>query len=82
VDRDGVLRVVVSAKDWLYTAGHPAERSKGWTDCSAAPVPTVRKVAFVDVRRSLPADTPTVTVAQREEAVRNRRAQLQERPLW
>jgi hypothetical protein len=41
-----------------------------------------RKVAFTDVRQSLPVDTPTVTAAQREQIVRDRRAKLQERPLW
>jgi Protein of unknown function (DUF1214) len=88
VDSDGVLRVVVSAKDpgvpnWLDTAGYPSGAIQGrWTECAATPIPTVRKVPFTDVRQSLPRDTPTVTAAQREEAVRDRRAQLQERPLW
>src|SRR5262249_39770140 len=48
-DSDGVLRVVVSAKDpgvpnWLDTSGHPVGVIQGrWTDCDAQPVPTVRK---------------------------------------
>jgi hypothetical protein len=88
VDRDGVLRVVVSAKDpgvvnWLDTAGHPRGAVQGrWTECSSQPVPTMRKVKIGEVRGLLPADTPTVTPAQREQIIRDRRAQLQQRPLW
>jgi hypothetical protein len=88
VDRDGVFRAVVSAKDpgvpnWLDTAGYSSGAIQGrWTDCQATPIPTVRKVALADVRKSLPADTPTITPGQREQAVRERRAQVQQRPLW
>jgi hypothetical protein len=88
VDRDGIFRAVVSEKDpgvpnWLDTAGYPTGAIQGrWTDCQATPIPTVRKVALADVRKSLPADTPTVTPAEREQAVRERRAQVQQRPLW
>jgi hypothetical protein len=88
VDRDGILRIVVSPGDpgvpnWIDTAGYPTGAMQGrWTDCSATPVPSVRKVALADVRRSLPPDTPTITPAQRERIVRDRRSKYQQRPLW
>jgi hypothetical protein len=88
VDGDGIVRVVISAKDpgvpnWLDTAGYPSGAIQGrWNECSATPIPTLRKVPVADVRQSLPVDTPTVTPGQREEAVRERRAQVQQRPLW
>jgi hypothetical protein len=88
IDRDGILRIVISARDpgvpnWLDTAGYPTGAIQGrWTDCSATPIPTVRKVALEQVRRLLPSDTPTVTLAQREQSIRDRRARLQQRPLW
>jgi hypothetical protein len=88
VDKDGVLRIVVSAKDpgvpnWLDTAGYPTGLIQGrWADCDATPTPTVRKLALSEVRKALPADTPTVTPEQRDRIVRERRAALQERPLW
>jgi hypothetical protein len=87
-DADGVLRIVVSAKDpgvpnWLDTAGHPQGLIQGrWFGCDSTPVPSVRKVALADVRQHLPAETPTVTPEQRERIVRERRRAFQERPLW
>lgn len=88
VDADGVVRYVVSAKDpgvpnWLDTAGYNSGAIQGrWTECSANPIPTVQKVAFADVRKNLPSDTPVVTSEQREQLVRERRSQVQQRPLW
>ena len=88
VDQDGILRVVVSAKDpgvpnWLDTSGYPRGAIQGrWTDCSAQPIPTVRKVGVSEVRKSLPPDTPVVTPEQRDRIIRDRRAALQQRPLW
>jgi hypothetical protein len=88
VDTDGMLRIVVSPKDpgvpnWLDTAGYPSGAVQGrWTDCDSQPVPTVRKVALADVRKLLPQDTPIVTSSEREKQIRDRRALLQQRPLW
>lgn len=88
VDEDGVLRVVVSAKDpgvpnWLATAGYPSGMIQGrWMECSTQPVPQVRKVALSQVRKHLPKGTDTVTPEQREQLIRDRRATLQQRPLW
>lgn len=88
VDGDGILRVVVSAKDpgvvnWLDTSGHTTGAIQGrWTDCDSNPVPTIRKVSIGEVAGLLPADTPKVTPEQRERIVRDRRSLLQQRPLW
>jgi hypothetical protein len=88
VDRDGILRIVVSARDpgvqnWLDTAGYPQGVIQGrWTNCDSQPVPTVRKVAFADLRKELPSDTPTVSPVDREKIIRERRAAFQQRPQW
>jgi hypothetical protein len=87
-DSDGTLRIVVSAKDpgvanWLDTAGYATGVIQGrWFQCDSQPVPSVRKVAFADVRALLPSDTKLVTSAERERIVRERRAAYQERGLW
>jgi hypothetical protein len=88
VDSDGILRIVISNRDpgvpnWLDVAGHLKGVIQGrWTDCSTQPIPSVRKVALVDVCSFLPARTATVTPEARERIVRERRAALQQRPLW
>jgi hypothetical protein len=87
-DKDGVLRIVVSARDpgvpnWLDTAGYPTGVIQGrWAECDSQPIPSVRKLALADVRKSLPAETPAIGPEQREQIVRERRAALQHRPLW
>jgi hypothetical protein len=87
-DKDGVLRIVVSARDpgvmnWLDTAGYASGVIQGrWLDCSSQPVPTVRRVALKDVRKSLPSGTSTISAQQRDQQIRDRRAALQQRPLW
>jgi hypothetical protein len=86
-DKDGILRIVVSAHDpgvlnWLDTAGYSSGVVQGrWLDCSSQPVPTVRKVKLADVRKSLPAAAP-VSAQERDKSIRSRRAALQQRPLW
>jgi hypothetical protein len=87
-DKDGVLRIVVSARDpgvpnWLDTAGYPTGVIQGrWLDCSSKPVPAIHKVALSDVKKSLPAETPTITARERDKQIRDRRSVLQQRPLW
>lgn len=87
-DKDGVLRVVVSAKDpgvanWLATAGYPTGVIQGrWMECSSQPVPKVRKLPLSEVRAALPKGTASVTAEQRDRQIRDRRAILQQRPLW
>jgi hypothetical protein len=88
VDADGVVRYVVSARDpgvpnWLDTAGYASGAVQGrWAECSVNPIPTVRKVNFSQVRKLLPSDTPSVSPQERESQIRDRRSQLQQRPLW
>jgi hypothetical protein len=87
-DKDGVLRIIVSARDpgvanWVDTAGYPTGVIQGrWAECDTQPVPSVRKVAFADIRKQLPAETVAVTPEQRDRILRDRRAALQRRPLW
>ena len=88
VDDDGQLRVVVSAEDpgvpnWLDIAGYPIGVVQGrWTDCNSKPIPTAQKVPVKNVRDFLPAQTVSVTPQEREQLIRERRAQFQQRPLW
>lgn len=88
LDKDGVLRIVVSARDpgvpnWLDTAGHRQGAIQGrWTECDARPVPEVVKVKLAQVRAHLPAETPTLSPRERERILRDRRAAQQQRPLW
>jgi hypothetical protein len=87
-DKDGVLRIVVSAHDpgvrnWLDTAGYPTGVIQGrWMECTSKPIPTIRKVALADLKKSLPAASSTITVQERDQQIRGRRAALQQRPLW
>lgn len=87
-DKDGILRFVVAGRDpgvpnWLDTAGHARGIVEGrWMECDTTPVPTIEKVPLAELRQHLPADTPTITPAQRERTIRDRRSALQQRPLW
>lgn len=88
VDADGLVRFVLSMQDpgvpnWLDPAGHATGAVQGrWTDCSSTPIPRVTKVQLAELRSALPADTPTVTPAQREATIRERRLHFQLRPVW
>lgn len=88
IDKDGVLRIVISASDpgvpnWLDTAGNPTGVVQGrWTDCDAQPMPDLRKVKLADVRKSLPKDTPVVSAEERDRHLRDRRAAFLQRILW
>jgi hypothetical protein len=87
-DRDGMLRVVISSQDpgvpnWLDTAGYARGLIQGrWFDCDEQPIPTMQKVRITQIRQHLPPDTPTISAEQRERIIRERRAALQQRPLW
>jgi hypothetical protein len=87
-DKDGVLRIVVSAKDpgvpnWMDTSGYPQGVVQGrWTGCETQPIPSVKKVMLSQVRQGLPTGTPTITFEQRQARIRERRLLLQQRPLW
>ncbi len=87
-DKDGRLRIVISAKDlgvknWLDTAGYSRGVIQGrWTGCDSQPIPEVRKVKLSQVVKSLPEDTAMVTPEERQEIIRERRRALLERPHW
>jgi hypothetical protein len=88
LDKDGVLRVVVSAQDpgvpnWIDTAGYHEGLIQGrWFGCDAAPVPTARKLGLSEIKKAVPADTPVVTPTQRDHLIRERRSALQQRRMW
>lgn len=88
VGKDGVLRIVVSAKDpgfanWLDTAGYPVGVVQGrWTDCSSQPIPTLKLVKVADIARYMPVEAPRVSIAQREQMTRDRRADFLLRRQW
>jgi len=88
LDADGRFRAVIAARDpgvpnWLDTGGEAwGIIQMRWNRCSDAPTPQVTKVALKDVRKYLPADTPAVSPAQRQEALRARREAAQLRQLW
>lgn len=85
VDSDGILRVVISARDpgvanWLDTAGH----SNGamilrCVRTKTAPTPRARVVEFVDVVSELPAETVLVSPEQRAAIVARRRRAVHRR---
>lgn len=87
-DKDGVLRVVVSARDpgapnWLDTAGHRRGLVQTrWLGCEPPQAPTVRKLAIGELRAALPPETVLLSAEQREAVIRERRLRLQQRPLW
>jgi hypothetical protein len=87
-DKDGVLRIVVAARDpgvlnWLDTAGYPAGVIQGrWANCDTQPVPSVRKLPVAGVRAALPPETRAITSMERDRLLRERRYALAQRPLW
>lgn len=88
IDKDGRLRIVISGTDpgvpnWIDSAGYPSGALLGrWTECSSAPTPTLTRVALEDLRKHLPTDTPVVTAAERDAAIRLRRKGAQLRRRW
>lgn len=87
-DPDGKLRIVISAKDpgvrnWLDTAGYPRGMIQGrWTGCDSQPIPSLTRVKFKDVLKSLPKDVAKVSPEQRDAIVRERNRAYQSRALW
>lgn len=87
IDEDGVVRAVLAADDpgiqnWLDIEGF----AKGivmwrWQDCSDYPEPKIKKVPVSELRGHLPASTPSFSVDERAEQMRDRRigAQLRRR---
>jgi Protein of unknown function (DUF1214) len=88
LDRDGKFRAVISRNDpgvpnWLDKADYPwGVIQMRWNRASDYPDPTIKKVPLADVREHLPADTPVVTPAERQEQLRRRREGAQLRRIW
>jgi len=88
LDADGLFRCVVSLDDpgvpnWLDPNGYEKGMLVGrWHAASDYPLPTIKKVPLDEVRAHLPAETPRVSVAEREAALRKRNAGLQLRRRW
>jgi hypothetical protein len=88
IDSDGKVRFVIAARDpgvpnWLDTAGW---RRGGifwrWHKASDFPEPSVRRMKASELRRNLPADTPTFDAAQRNRALSLRTQHYQSRRRW
>ena len=85
VDSDGLVRVVLSARDpgvanWLDTAGH----SNGamilrCVRTQTAPTPKAQVVKFDDIASVLPADTKMVNPEERQAILEARRRAVHER---
>jgi hypothetical protein len=87
-DPDGVIRIVISAKDpgvpnWLDNMGYKAGFIWGRLDtCERYDTPTITKMKFSDVRKHLHPDTPTLSPEVREASIRRRRKGAQLRRRW
>jgi hypothetical protein len=85
VDTDGRLRFVFAASDpgvpnWIDTAGHrTGQFTYRWIWSENRPVPTSRIVPLAELRKNLPADTPTVTPDQRRALLAKRQLAVQRR---
>ena len=88
ISSDGKLRAVIALKDpgvpnWLDPAGYKEGTLYGrWYDADSLPIPEIKRVKLADLRRHLPADTPTVTPQQRAEQLRARVRAAQRRRRW
>jgi hypothetical protein len=88
LDADGIFRAVISARDpgvpnWLDTSGNPRGAIQGrWFNSDERPTPTIRKLPLSELRAALPPETPVVTPAAREAALRKRRIDAQKRTIW
>ena len=88
IDSDGKFRAVISRLDpgvpnWLDKADYPwGIIQMRWNRASDYPDPTIVKVPFDELRSHLPADTPVVTPAERQEQLRVRREGAQLRRIW
>jgi hypothetical protein len=77
-DSDGAFRAVISHEDpgvpnWLDPAGHDVGTMMGrYLITDAAPEPRLRVVEFENLRDGLPADTPSVSRAERSALLRRR----------
>jgi hypothetical protein len=85
---DGRFYAVIALQDpgvpnWLDPAGFTEGTIYGrWYDCDSHPTPTIKRVKFTDIRKHLPADTPTVSEDERAEELRTRVRAAQRRRRW
>lgn len=88
LDGDGKFRAVIALEDpgvpnWLDTGGHTRGMLVGrWYRAETHPMPTITKVPLADIRKHLPADTPQVSAAERDKALRARNIGVQLRRRW
>lgn len=88
LDSDGRFRAVIALDDpgvpnWLDPGGHATgSLMLRWTQASSGPEPHVSIVDAGRVRDHLPADTPTVTPAERQQALHARLRGAQWRYRW
>ncbi len=88
LDSDGRLRAVIALQDpgipnWLDPGGFDnGSIMIRWNRSSSGPEPTLESVPASELRRHLPADTPVVTLSQRDESLRARRRGVQWRRRW
>ncbi|MBK7948011.1 MAG: DUF1214 domain-containing protein [Deltaproteobacteria bacterium] len=88
LDTDGRFRAVLSHRDpgvpnWLDPGGWKRGVIQNrWNQASSAPCPSMKKIKLADVRQHLPKDTPVVTPAERDRALRLRRMGAQMRRKW
>jgi hypothetical protein len=88
IGTDGKVRFVVASQDpgvpnWLDSAGwQRGGMFWRWHTASSYPTPTVKRVALGDLRRHLPADTPSVSEAARASERAARISHYQSRRRW
>jgi hypothetical protein len=88
LDGDGRLRAVIALQDpgipnWLDPGGFDnGSIMIRWNRSSSGPLPTLKSLPASELRRHLPADTPVVSPAQRDETLRARRRGVQRRRRW
>lgn len=57
--------------NWLDTGGFTEGQIMGrWLRCNSQPLPTLKKIKFADIRKHLPADTPTISAEERVASLR------------
>ena len=88
IDADGRFRAVIALDDpgvpnWLDPGGwQEGSVMLRWTNASSGPEPSLRLVPSAELRAALPADTPVVAPAERQDALRKRRRGVQLRRRW
>lgn len=82
VHADGKVRLVITHRDpgvpnWLDTCGHRSGMIQyRWLWAKDSPVPTNKVVKFAELRRYLPADTPTVAPEVRRQSIAMRQEHM------